>query len=154
MSLKTTFIVILIVLASTLGGLYLYDKRSNNITVPDKHTTSVGNVTKEDNSVRVDTLAPNSTIKSPMTIMGSIKGTWLFEGTALVKLLDKDKNEIARAEVKETTPGSWTSDRMVGFSATLTYSTEVTRGYIRFEKANPSGLPENADFYEFPVNIR
>jgi hypothetical protein len=92
-------------------------------------------------------------VESPLVINGTVEAGWMFEGVFPVKLLDANRKEIARATAKEVTPGSWQSGQPVEFSATLTFTTQSTSGFLVFENDNPSGLPENSKKYEVQVRF-
>lgn len=93
-------------------------------------------------------------VTSPLVINGTVEAGWMFEGVFPVKLLDANKKEIARSTAREVTPGSWQSGQPVEFSATLTFTTQSTSGFLVFENGNPSGLQENSKRFEIPVRFR
>ncbi len=58
------------------------------------------------------------------------------------------------SQTAAATEEDWMTEEMIPFSATLTFNPqEALIGYLRFEKANPSGLPENAYTYTLPVRF-
>ena len=94
--------------------------------------------------------APNMDIRSPLKVKGKAKGTWYFEGSFSVKLYDAADSlladTIARAQ------DDWMSEKFVPFQATLTFEApDDERGELVFERANPSGLPQNEQSYSQPV---
>lgn len=95
----------------------------------------------------------NSRVKSPLTVTGSVPPGWMFEGVFPIKLLDANRKLIKVSQAKETVPGSWNSGQDVEFKANLTFTTQAKSGFLVLEKDNPSGLPENADIFEMPVNF-
>lgn len=113
--------------------------------------------TKEKPSARetltVDQPLPKEGVRSPLTVKGKAKGTWFFEGSFPVILLDKEGEVLVRgiAEAQE----NWMTEAMVPFRATLQFdSPDAERGYLKFEKANPSGLPEHAESFRQEVVFR
>lgn len=91
-------------------------------------------------------------VSSPVEISGQARGGWFFEATMPARLETENGNEIAQGFVQAQ--GDWMTEEMVPFQGELEYDiSSSTRGYLILEKANPSGLPENADSYGIPVRI-
>lgn len=53
----------------------------------------------------VDSPAPNAVISSPLTVTGTARGTWYFEASFPVRLLDDLGNELAVAPAQAQ--GDW-----------------------------------------------
>ena len=95
---------------------------------------------------------PNSKVSSPLTVTGEAHGTWYFEASFPIRLLDEDGNEIATTIAQAQ--GEWMTKDFVPFTATLEFERPTTKlGTLVLEKDNPSGLPENADELRIPVKI-
>lgn len=95
---------------------------------------------------------PNAIISSPVTISGEAKGSWYFEGTFPVSIVDSDNNELASGAA--TAIGEWTTDKFVPFTATLIFKpTTKTNGFIILKKDNPSGLPQNDASVRVPIRF-
>lgn len=110
--------------------------------------------------IKTDSPSPNETIESPLTIRGEARGTWFFEATFPIVLVDWDGLIIAEGYAEAT--DDWMTEQFVPYEATFTFESPVTenspefmhRGTLIFQKANPSGLPEHADAYEIPVQFQ
>lgn len=103
-------------------------------------------------SVIVDTPQAGDTVTSPLTVSGRARGTWFFEASFPVKLLDGNGNEIVSAPAKAS--GNWMTTDFVPFSVTLTFDPPATpMGTLVLQKDNPSGLPENDASVEMPVQF-
>jgi|GEM_PF-3541662 len=101
-------------------------------------------------------------VESPLTIRGEARGTWFFEATFPVKLLDKAENVIAEGYVTAGDPtsdsserASWMTEDFVPFTGTIEFEApeESAEGILMLEKANPSGLEENAGMMWVPVRF-
>ena len=95
---------------------------------------------------------PNQTIESPLTIEGEARGTWFFEATFPVKLLDANGDVIAThfAQAQD----DWMTEDFVLFKSELIFEKPATdTGVLILEKDNPSGLPENDASIEIPVRF-
>lgn len=100
--------------------------------------------------IKADQPLPNRDIESPLTVKGSAKGYWYFEGDFPVRLTDKDGNVLA--DTFATAQENWMSKGWVPFEATIEYeSPGDERGFLILQRANPSGLPENAREMRIPV---
>ncbi len=89
-------------------------------------------------------------IKSPVTITGQARGTWYFEASFPVKILDANGIELGVSPAQAQ--GDWMTEDFVPFSVTINFSNPSTpTGFLVFEKDNPSGLSEHDKSYKLPV---
>lgn len=108
---------------------------------------------REDDLIIVDLPIANSQITSPLTFSGKARGTWFFEGSFPVSLVNWDGLIIA--EGYATASGEWMTEEYVPFTGTLTFDKPGygDRGAIIFQKDNPSGLPENDNALEISIRF-
>lgn len=103
--------------------------------------------------ISIDSPVSGETVASPITVSGEARGYWFFEATASLMVTDWDGRIIGESFI--TADGDWMTEDFVPFSGTVEYSlpTDVysASGTIIFQKANPSGLPENDDAREVSV---
>ncbi|MBN2072319.1 MAG: Gmad2 immunoglobulin-like domain-containing protein [Actinobacteria bacterium] len=102
--------------------------------------------------IRVTSPEPDEMVSSPLLVKGEARGTWFFEATFPVKLIDADGNIIlshyAGAE------GEWMTKDFVPFSAELIFENPpVKTGILVLERNNPSDLPENDASITIPVKF-
>lgn len=90
---------------------------------------------------------------SPLKITGVVPAGWMFEGTFPIKLTDSTGKMIVQGNGKEVTPGSWQSGNPVDFTATLTFKTASTSGFLVLENDNPSGNPANSKTFKIPLGL-
>lgn len=92
--------------------------------------------------IKVTKPAPNQVVQSPLIIEGEARGTWFFEATFPVKLLDVNGDVIATYFAHAQ--GEWMTEDFVPFKAQLIFEKPATAtGILILKKDNPSGLPEN-----------
>mgnify|MGYP001570776670 CR=1 FL=1 len=116
-----------------------------------KMPATMGSATYKD-LLRVDTPLADAVISSPLTISGAARGTWYFEASFPIKLLDGSGKEIAVAIAQAQS--DWMTTEFVPFSAILTFTAPTTsNGTLVFHKDNPSGLPENDDSFSLPIKF-
>lgn len=101
--------------------------------------------------ISVSQPSANAVVTSPLLVTGEARGTWYFEASFPVKLLDDQGNEIAITPAQAQ--GEWMTEDFVPFEATLEFETDALVGTLVLEKDNPSGLPENAASISIPVQF-
>lgn len=100
-----------------------------------------------------------SAVDSPLTISGKARGYWFFEASFPVMIVNWDGLIIGSGIA--TAEGDWMTEEFVPFTATINFSSSYTdespdfmrRGALILKKDNPSGLPENDDALEIPINF-
>ncbi|MCE5328738.1 Gmad2 immunoglobulin-like domain-containing protein [bacterium] len=121
----------------------------------DAITTIEVESTAEDSTldqIKVTKPTPNQLIESPLTIEGEARGTWFFEATFPVKLLDTNGDVIATYFAQAQ--GEWMTEDFVPFKTQLIFEKPSTdTGILILEKDNPSGLPKNDARIEIPVRF-
>lgn len=136
-------------------AVYLYLAASKNPASSDSSSNLIQKVDSvmSFRQVRVYSPVPNSAISSPLEIKGEAKGPWFFEASFPVRLLDGNGKQISSAGAEAQ--GEWMVEGFVPFKVTLVFDKPTTtKGTLVFVKDNPSGLPENADEVEIPVNFK
>lgn len=95
----------------------------------------------------------NSVVTSPLSMAGSVTGTWMFEANFGVKLLDANRKLVVQSYA--TAQGDWMTSDAVPFTATLTFTAPTSdAGFLVLENANASGDPATADSVEIPIRFR
>jgi hypothetical protein len=135
-------IVIIIIIILLLGGYSIYYFLNKKIGV------NTGN-----DLIKVEVPLFNQEIQSPYKVLGQARGTWYFEATFPVKLLDENGNIISQTYAQAQ--GDWMTDNFVPFESTLTFSVaRDQKGTLVLEKDNPSGMPQNSAEIRIPVMIK
>ncbi|NCS99525.1 hypothetical protein GW765_00930 [Candidatus Parcubacteria bacterium] len=112
--------------------------------------------------IRVVAPEAGSTISSPLTVRGIARGTWFFEGTFPIILVDWDGLILAESYASfvpdpNDPESTWMTEDFVDFEGTIDFDvpTETlgvsTKGTIIFKKDNPSGLSEHDAALEIPI---
>jgi len=95
---------------------------------------------------------PGEVITSPLTVKGEARGTWYFEASFPVKILDASGNVLG--VVPAQAKSDWMTNEFVPFEVTLSFITPATiMGTLVLEKDNPSGLPQFADSVSIPIRF-
>lgn len=116
-------------------------------------TENIGNQLEKADLIHLTTPRPNQTITSPLVVTGEARGSWFFEASFPVVLVDWDGRIIAQGIAQAK--GDWMTTDFVPFEAMLTFTVDKNvysrRGSIILRKDNPSGLSEHDDALEVPV---
>jgi hypothetical protein len=103
--------------------------------------------------IHVESPQPNQIIESPLLVTGEARGSWFFEASFPVVLVNWDGLIIAQGVA--TAQGEWTTNNFVPFTATLTFTADKNaysnKGALILRKDNPSSLPEHDDSIEIPI---
>lgn len=92
------------------------------------------------------------TVESPLVVVGEARGTWYFEASFPIELVDA--NGLRLAIVPAQAQEDWMTEAFVPFSATLTFNAPTTAtGTLILHKDNPSGLPEYDDELRIPIRF-
>lgn len=112
----------------------------------------IGNELEKQDLIKVDNPRPNQIVESPLTITGQARGYWFFEASFPVVLLDADGRELASGIAQAE--GDWMTEDFVPFKVELNFAaTQADKGVLILAKDNPSGLPENDDELQIPVEF-
>lgn len=102
--------------------------------------------------LQVSSPAAGETVGSPLIVSGIARGSWYFETSFPVRLLDNAGKELAA--VPAAAQGNWMTNNFVPFIATLDIDAgAVKEGKLILKNDNPSGLPENDKSIEIPLKF-
>ena len=105
-----------------------------------------------DDLIKIELPFPGAVVGREFTARGEARGTWYFEASFPVAVVDPDGNQIATGIAQAE--GDWMTENFVRFSAPLsvpvTYSGPAR---IVFMKDNPSGLPEHEARAWFEITV-
>ena len=107
-----------------------------------------------DTMIRLAAPLPGALVTSPLHVTGEARGTWYFEASFPVHLLDAAGRELAVTPAQAQ--GEWMTRDFVPFAATLTFTAPDSgeTGTLVLQKDNASGLPEHDDERRIPVRFR
>lgn len=150
--MKKISIIVGFVLALTMSVLFGWFVGQNKCIVPQV-VTKLSLADFFSPNVRVITPKINQLVTSPLDIQGEARGTWYFEASFPVKLLDSNGNEIALGVANAQ--GDWMTENFVPFKLSLIFSKPATEiGILVLVKDNPSGLYQNDDQVSFPIRFK
>ena len=100
----------------------------------------------------VDTPFPGSVTGKEFSVVGKARGTWFFEASFPIELVDGNGTRLAIAVAQAE--GEWMTTEFVPFTAVI----KAPESYIGpatliLRKDNPSGLPEYDASISFPITV-
>jgi len=111
-------------------------------------TTAKGNT----DIIKIKSPLSQAAVSSPLEIEGEARGTWYFEASFPIKLLDNKMQEIGAGIAQAQS--DWMTDDFVSFKAEISFSVATnTDAILVFIKDNPSGLAEHDDRLEIPIHL-
>ncbi len=148
-------ILILVVLAIVLYGGFVYFRNSAEAPVVPNGTGQTPTITYTNSSkdlIVVDLPYPGAVTGKDFVVMGKARGTWYFEASFPVNVLDKDGNVLWQGPAQAQS--SWMTEDFVPFKV----SVSVPQSYIGpatlvLKKDNPSGDPARDASISFPFTI-
>ncbi len=102
----------------------------------------------------VSNIKDNQEVTNPIKIEGKARGTWFFEATFPIQLIDADGNVLSTGFGQAI--DDWMTEDFVNFTATLTFTkpTSTKHALLVLSKDNPSGNPDFDQSIFIPVTIK
>lgn len=124
----------------------------NALSSPRKENDQTENNTVNQ-EIQVNAPLADSIITSPVAISGQAVGSWYFEASFPIELLDSNGQVIGQTTAQAQ--GDWMTSDPVPFTASLTFPAQPagSSGTLMFENDNPSGDPAKAKSYSIPVKF-
>ncbi len=150
--------LVLVALIVCLVAFFAYMRLAPSVQLPsdDQSATSTPTLPEEKPGIKdlIEITRPASAalVESPLLIKGRARGTWFFEASFPIKLVDGNGNLLGSTIATAET--DWMTTEFVPFTANLTFTLpSTTTGVLIFEKDNPSGLPEYAAEFRMPIRL-
>jgi hypothetical protein len=103
-------------------------------------------------NIVVDLPFPGAVTGKSFTVKGRARGTWYFEASFPVEVLDKNGKRLTI--IPAQAQGEWMTTEFVPFSVAVSVpSTYIGPATLVLHKDNPSGLPQNDASISFPITI-
>lgn len=151
-SSRKPVLLFLVIILGAIGVFMVLEKPTVEAPVP------VLEMGQYKDMIKISAPKVGEEVASPIEIRGEARGTWFFEASFPVYVVDWDGKIIGQGIA--TAQGEWMTENYVPFTASIDFKvSEISgnysnRGAIIFKKDNPSGLPEFDDAYEMPVLLK
>ena len=136
-------ILALVIVLIAVAGIYKFNFTDGGDVLP-----YIGN-----DKIHIIYPQTDAKITSPLIISGEARGSWYFEGSFPVILTDWDGKIITQGVAQAQ--GEWMTENFVPFTVSLNFIKPEfgKNGFLILKKDNPSGLLQNDDSIEIPVNF-
>lgn len=157
---KTIVIVFacLIVLGGCLYGAVLFSAPKAPAlptSEPEEDISVNGTQEYYTDMITLDSPLPYATVNNPLLITGQARGSWFFEASFPVYLLDSHGNMLGQGVAQAQ--DDWMTNDFVPFETTITFTADPQiagdAGTLILQKDNPSGLHEDSEAVRVPVII-
>ena len=147
----TILIGIFIIAMAALATILIWP--TNKAMAPTQGGTPTTTQTGIADLISVDLPVAGGTVSSPVAITGQARGTWYFEASFPVELLNASGTVIAQAPAQAL--GAWATTDFVLFSLSLPFPTQPSgsRGTLILKKDNESGDPSRDQSVSIPVTF-
>lgn len=124
------------------------DGRTYAEEIPEKITY----VNATSDLITVDLPFPGAVTGKEFSLTGKARGTWFFEASFPIEVLDKDGKTLATGHAEAQS--DWMTENFVPFKANIQVPTSyIGPATLILKKDNPSGLPEHDASISFPITI-
>jgi hypothetical protein len=148
------YLLLTLFLVFVLGGLIFIILPPKTVLAPVPNTNQSEPELVDDKSdfIKVTKPLANSSVSSPVEISGQARGTWFFEGSFPIIIMDA--NDLIIGQGIATSSEEWMTENFIPFSATVYFERpETASGKIILKKDNPSGLKEKDDQLILPIQF-
>jgi hypothetical protein len=102
--------------------------------------------------IRVELPFPGAVTGKEFSVIGEARGTWYFEASFPIEVLDSTGNLLATGIAQAQS--DWMTENLVPFTANVVVPASYTGpATLVLKKDNPSGLPELDASMSFPITI-
>lgn len=144
--MKRNLSIIIIIIAAALS-LWIFKKSATAPVITPE--------TNPDITITYITPEENEAISFPLIIKGEAKGTWFFEASFPVEILN-DKQELVTTGIAQAEE-DWMTENFVPWTVkfdTKPAGLNSTNAFIKFKNDNPSGDPANEKSFLLPIRLR
>ena len=126
--------------------------QENTDTIPDEEIQEKESFIGIEDLVMVDEPFPDEVVSSPIMIKGAARGSWFFEGSAPIELVDDKGKIIAKKYI--SAEGDWMTSDFVNYEGELEFETpESENGFLIFRNSNPSVKRELDKEFRIPIKF-
>ncbi len=146
--MKKIFIWIGVIIVLVFLILFLYKSKASAPVIGDIVYTNASA-----DLIQVELPYPDAVVGKEFSVLGKARGTWFFEASFPVVLLDKDGQVLAQGAAQAQ--GEWMTTEFVPFKIDLkvTNNDYIGKGTLILKKDNPSGDSVRDASVSFEINV-
>jgi hypothetical protein len=145
-------ISLIAVIIAIIFGFWLFNRSAS---APINNSTNTTPETNPDIKITYITPEENEVVSFPFEIKGEARGTWFFEASFPVEILN-DKQEVVTTGIAQA-EDEWMTENFVPWTVKFdTKPTGLTKeeAFIKFKKDNPSGEPSMDKSFIIPIRLK
>ncbi len=145
--MKTTIGILIGLVIALLGFIAFSFLSPQTAQAPHSDTQTIG-IT---DLITIESPQAGTKISSPIMLTGTARGTWYFEASFPIEVLDQNGNMIGQGYGEAQS--DWMTEDFVPFKASVSFTPPAagTPGIVRVKNDNPSGEPERDKHVDIPV---
>jgi hypothetical protein len=151
-------LIVIAALVSLEMNVYFQDRSpvtatsTNNQVEEEKPLEKITYTNATSDMITVELPFPGAVTGKEFSIIGKARGTWYFEASFPVVILDANGKVLV--SVPAQAQSDWMTTDFVPFKATITVPLSyIGKATIVLKNDNPSGLPEKDASISFPITI-
>ncbi len=151
-------VIVIAALVSLELNVYFQERKpitatsTNNQIVEEKPSEKITYTNATSDMITVELPFPGAVTGKEFSVLGKARGTWYFEASFPIIILDADGKVLA--SVPAQAESDWMTTEFVPFKAKITIPVSyIGKATVILKKDNPSGLPEKDASISFPITI-
>lgn len=137
------YIIILIIIFLALGFFVFSNKFQKEDTIYNNASA---------NDIVIELPYPDAVTGKEFSVIGRARGSWFFEGSFPLEVLDENGKSIAVGYAQAE--GEWMTTEFVPFKGEIKVpESYIGKAVLVLKKDNPSGIPEKDASISFKFNI-
>jgi hypothetical protein len=153
--MKKTILIAAIAVLLGIGGYFLLEKKAEapkGDNGSDQAAVQAAYVNASKDLIEVDLPYPGAVTGKAFSVIGKARGTWYFEASFPVEVLDKDGKTLFQGPAQAQS--SWMTEDFVPFKLDVTIpDSYIGPATVILKKDNPSGDPARDASVSFPITI-
>lgn len=151
--MKKYLILFLVLALLVIGALSIFYSSQVSVRGSASSVEKVQYVRASENDIVVASPKPGETSGSIVTVSGRARGTWYFEASFPVVVLNAQGGVVGQSAA--TANGDWMTEDFVPFTATITLTTPYTGpATLVLKKDNPSGEKSRDASLSIPIVLQ
>ncbi len=147
-----SFIIFILIIVVVIGGAVWWAKQKTPEPTPQVIAPQITYTNSSSDLIQVELPLPGAVVGKEFSVIGKARGTWYFEASFPIQLLDKNGQELWSGPAQAQ--GEWMTPDFVPFKVDLKVpTTYIGPATLILHKDNPSGLPQNEASISFPITV-
>ena len=149
---KNLFLALIGLIIIVFGAWYVFLRTKEKVEVNNPLPSEITYVNATKDMITVNSPTPDAVTGKVFSVLGKARGTWYFEASFPIEVLDKDGKTLATGVAHAE--GDWMTTEFVPFKADIKIpQSYIGKATLVLKKDNPSGILEKEASISFPFTI-